>query len=259
MRNGKPVFLDATETYLGLGETAERIQGRQTLIENGDSYLLQNVPPASCDQNTASETRTFRLEGNELKGHVVQIWKGESKENLLTQLNDIKQEKQEKAMKQYLAEGMKDFEITNLQIGNINNYNADVKVSYDVVWKNALSNFDKDYYLEIDNRRYLKDFVVDTEKRKLPYWFSFKNHLLFQTEIAVPAGSKIASLPQPLSISEAGYSFKASYENAAGKIIYKNEITISKTDLQPADFERWNADIKKLSNFYNQQIVFTKN
>lgn len=257
MKNSKPVFLDATEKYLGYGETAERIQGRQTLIENGKSFLLEKVPVASCDQNTASENRTFTLDGNVLKGHVVQVWKGENKESLLTELNDIKQEKQENALKQFLAAGMKDFEISNLQITNINNYNSNVKVSYDVAWKNALSTFDKESYLEMDNRRFYQDFIIDTEKRKLPYWFSFKNHLIFETEIQIPDGKTVTTLPDALSIIEPGYSFKASYQNAGGKIVYKNEITINNTELQPSGFEKWNEDIKKLSNFYNQQIVFT--
>ena len=117
----------------------------------------------------------------------------------------------------------------------------------------------KESYLEMDNRRYYKDFIIDTEKRKLPYWFPFKNHLVFQTELQIPAGNKVASLPEALSVTEPGYSFKASYESVGGKVLYKNEIKIANTSLDPKDFEKWNADIKKLSNFYNQQIVFTKN
>src|SRR5204863_1728200 len=41
---GKKYFLDATETNIGFDEYAERIQGRQVLIENGDSYILERVP-----------------------------------------------------------------------------------------------------------------------------------------------------------------------------------------------------------------------
>lgn len=257
MKNGKPVFLDATEKYLGYGETAERIQGRQTLIENGKSFILEKVPVASSNQNTATETRVFNLEGDVLKGHVVQVWKGENKEMLLANLNDIKQEKQETALKQFLAAGMKDFEINNLQIINLNNYNSDAQVSYDVAWKNALSTFGKETYLELDNRRYYQDFIIDKEKRKLPYWFSFKNHLIFETEIKIPEGKTVTTLPDALSVDRPAYTFKASYQNIGGKILYKNEITLNKTELQPSDFDKWNADIKKLSNFYNQQIVFT--
>ncbi|MEI9945443.1 MAG: hypothetical protein WDN26_14655 [Chitinophagaceae bacterium] len=45
---GKKYFLDATETNIGFDEYAERIQGRQVLIENGDSYMLERVPPCSA-------------------------------------------------------------------------------------------------------------------------------------------------------------------------------------------------------------------
>jgi alpha-amylase/alpha-mannosidase (GH57 family) len=97
-------------------EIAERIQGRQTLIENGNQYLLEKVPVSTYLQNTATETRKFSIDGNDLKGHVVQTWKGENKEWLLSALNDIKIDKQENALKQYMADGNQNFEISNLKM-----------------------------------------------------------------------------------------------------------------------------------------------
>lgn len=41
MYKGKTYFLDATENYLGLEDYAERIQGRQILIEDGENIFLQ--------------------------------------------------------------------------------------------------------------------------------------------------------------------------------------------------------------------------
>ncbi|MEO6489675.1 MAG: hypothetical protein ABIO04_07015 [Ferruginibacter sp.] len=41
---GKTYFLDATENYIGLNEYAERIQGRQVLIVDGDKYIYTKVP-----------------------------------------------------------------------------------------------------------------------------------------------------------------------------------------------------------------------
>jgi hypothetical protein len=258
MNKGKPVFLDATEKYIGFGEIAERIQGRQTLIENGNQYLLERVPVATYLQNTATESRKFTIDGNNLKGHVVQIWKGENKEWLLDGLNDIKQDKQENALKQFLAEGKQNFEISNLKVDNLSNYNADLKVEYDVLWKNVLTSFDKDTYLDADNRRNLENFKIDTIKRKQPYWFSFKNNLIFETEIQIPAGKTISTLPEKLFIKQPGYSFNASYNNVAGKVLYKNEIILNQSEIKPGDFSQWNKDIEQLTNFYNQQIVFTQ-
>jgi hypothetical protein len=259
MKNGKPVYLDATEKYIGYGEIAERIQGRQTLVENGTAYLLERVPVETYQQNTATESRGFSIEGNNLKGHVIQVWKGENKEWMLSALNDIKNEKQEQALKEYLSEGKQNFEISNLKIDNLSNYNADLKVEYDVLWKDVLTSFDKDTYLEADNRRSFDNAEIDTAKRKLPYWFHFKNNIIFETEIQIPPGKTITTLPDKLSIRGPGYSFAASYSNSGGKIIYKNEIILNETELKPENFAQWNKDIKQLSNFYNQQLVLTQN
>ena len=258
MKNGKPVFLDATEKYIGFGEVAERIQGRQTLIENGKSFLLEKVPVETATQNTSTEYRKFSIDGNNLKGHVTQVWKGENKEWLLSELNDIKNEKQEEALTQFLSDGNKNYEISNLKIDNLSNYNADLKVEYDVIWKDVLAVFDNDCYLTIDNRRNFDNFQIDTLKRKLPYWFDYKNNMVFETEIKIPAGEKVSSLPQKLLVKEPGYTFNASYNNADGKLTYKNEITLNKAEIEPANFSKWDKDIKQLTDFYNQQIVITK-
>ncbi len=258
MNKGKPIYLDATEKYIGFGEIAERIQGRQTLIENGNLYLLEKVPTATAQQNTATESRKFTIDGNNLVGHVTQTWKGENKVWLLVGLNSIKQDKQENALKQFLSEGKTNFNISNLKIDNMSNYNADLKVEYDVIWKDILTTFDKDTYLDADNRRNLDNFKIDTIKRKLPYWFDFKNNLVFETEILLPAGKTISTMPEKLSIRQPGYSFNASYSSVSGKVIYKNEIILSQSEINPENFSQWNKDIDQLTNFYNQQIVITQ-
>ena len=56
----KLYFLDATETNIGFEEYAERIQGRQVLIENGDKYMLEHVPQTAYTQNTETETRVLQ-------------------------------------------------------------------------------------------------------------------------------------------------------------------------------------------------------
>jgi hypothetical protein len=258
MNNGKPVFLDATEKYIGLGEVAERIQGRQTLIEDGDKFLLTKVPVVDYHQNTANEKRVFSIEGTNLKGHVVQNWKGENKEGLLTALNSIKKDKQENALIQYLSEGNNNFEITGLKVNNLNDYNRDVNLEYDVNWKNALSQFGKDSYLEIDNRRKLEDLKVDTSTRKLPFWLYYKSHLVFETEINIPETEKISNLPEALAINRPGYSFTGNYVVKGSRLNYKVEIVLQKAEIRPEEFAQWNKDISQLKDFYNQQIVLTK-
>ena len=258
MYKGKPVFLDATEKYIGFGEVAERIQGRQTLVENGKDFLLEKVPVAAPVQNTSSETRKFVIEGTNLKGKVVQIWRGENKVWLLSALNNIRQDKQENALKEFLSEGKRNYVISNLAVNNLSDYNADLRVEYDVLWKDAVTVFGEEWYLDLDNRRDYESFRIDTTKRKLPYWFQFKNNLVFETELQLPPGVSVASLPEHLSVRQQGYSFTATYSNAADRLRYRREIQLAQTELKPAGFSQWNRDIQSLINFYDQQVILQK-
>jgi transglutaminase-like putative cysteine protease len=258
MNGGKPVYLDATEKYIGFGEVAERIQGRQTLIEDGNNYIVGKVPVTDYLQNTAYEKRQLSVDGSSLKGHIVQGWKGENKVWLLTALNSIKQDKQENALRQFLSEGKNNFEISDMKVANLNDYNKDLNIEYNINWKNVLSEFGDDTYVEIDNRRNMENFKIDTSARKLPYWFYFKNHLVFETELRIPEGKKPVELPAVLAIKRPGYSFSGSYTANGSNLSYKCEIILHQSELKPEQFPQWNKDIEQLKNFYNQQIVLKK-
>jgi hypothetical protein len=258
MNKGTPVYLDATEKYIGMGEVAERIQGRPTLIEDGADFILGKVPVANYQQNTSVEKRKLSLDGAVLKGHITQAWKGENKEMLLSGLNSIRQDKQETALTNYLSRGKNDFAISALKVANLSDYNKDINIEYDVTWKNAVTDFNQETYIEIDNRRSFEGLKIDTAKRKLPYWFFFKNHLVFETELTLPADKKVETLPESLTIQQPGYTFSGSYKANGTGLSYRCEIILKESQLKPEQFGQWNKDIDQLKNFYNQQVVLTK-
>lgn len=255
---GKTYFLDPTEKYIGFGELAERIQGRQILIENGDQYLLQTIPTQTPQQNTSYEKRVLRIQGNDLVGKVYQTWKGENKEWLLSHLLEMKKEKQDEALRKYLAEGNQNYQISNLKILNLDNYNADLKIEYDLLFKEAAVTFDKEVYLDVDNRKDYAQFNVDVAKRKLPYQFSYKNHTIFETEIQLPEGTKVGALPPPVNVEKPAYSMVGAWKSEGNKVTYRREIQLRKTALPQDQFTEWNEAVTKLNEFYNHQLTLTK-
>jgi hypothetical protein len=254
---GKTWFLDATEKYIGFGENAERIQGRQVLIESGDKYLLQRIPIADPLQNTSFEKRTLAINGTSLVGKVVQTWKGEGKEWLLTGLHETKKEKQEDALRHFLSGGNANYQITNLKVLNLNNYNDDLKIEYDLMFKDAVTAFDKELYLDVDNRKDFSQFTIDTVKRKLPLQFPYKNHIVFETEIQLPVKAKVGTLPTALQVENPGYLLQGSWTSAPNKIMYRKEIELKKVLLKKDQFVTWNHDVEKLNQFYNNQLTIS--
>ena len=124
-----------------------------------------------------------------------------------------------------------------------------------MLWKNVLTSFDKESYLDIDNRRSLDNFQLDADRRKLAYLFDFKDNIIFETELELPANKTINSVPAAVNIKKSGYHFLANYSVSGNKLVYRNEITLLTTEIKPTDFSDWNKDVEQLTNFYKQQVV----
>ena len=257
MYKGKTYFLDATENYLGLNDYAERIQGRQILIEDGDKYILTHVPEETYTQNLDSEKRALTINGNDLTGTVDEEWKGEEKEYILYQLNYIRKDKSQDALKKYLADGNSDYNITGLKTSDLDNIDGDLTANYAVTQTNAVSSFNKEYYVDLDFKKEFNNSNFDTSKRKLDYIFSFKTNIERITELTIPQGYKISSVPPDLSVKNASYDFSITYTQQPNKIIYRKNIILKNTHLAKTSFTQWNDDIAKLTDSYNQQLVLT--
>jgi len=173
---GKTFFLDATENYLGLNDYAERIQGREVLIEDNEKYILTHVPAQTYSQNLDSEKRILSLSGTNLTGTASNEWKGEEKENILYQLNNTRKDKSEETLKKYLADDNADYKISDLVTSDINNIDGDLTATYAVTHSNAVSSFGKDYYIDLDFKKELNVSDFDSS-RELDFVFPYKTHL----------------------------------------------------------------------------------
>jgi hypothetical protein len=254
---GKTYFLDATETYIGFNEYAERIQNRQVLIEDGDKYILTRVPATTVTQNLDREKRILAINGNDLQGTAEHLWKGEEKENVLGNLNDTKIDKAGEAFNKYLSNHNHDYVINNLVTSDVTDIDNDLKANYTVSFKNGVSHFGKDYYVDMDFRKEFTGSNIDTAERANDYWFYYKMNIARETELTIPTGYKVSSLPNGLSVQNDNYEFNIQYSNQGNKVLYKKTIVFKDPHLAKAKFVQWNNDIAKLTETYNQQLVLT--
>ena len=252
---GKTIYLDATETYLGINEYAERIQGRQVLMEDGEKYILNRVPVAAPSQNFDYETSNLTIQGNDLAGNVTHLWKGEDKEEVLTGLNSVKKEKLEDGMKRFLSNDNSDFVITDLKLSSTDNPDKDLTATYNLDHKNAVSVFSKAYYVDLDPEKELINSAIKIGERKNDYWFEHKMHLSKETKLALPPNYKVTAIPKPLNINSPDYEFHIEYSLTEDKLMYKKSILIKNTHLGTSKFEQWNKDIDQLAKTYNQNII----
>jgi len=255
---GKTYFLDATETNIGFDEYAERIQGREALVEDGANYKLVHVPTTMNLQNAESETRVLQIDGTSFKGTATQTYSGESKEYLLSGIESVKKDKLETAIHNYLNDGKKDYEISDLVMTNSKPDEGKMTLKYNLVHKNAVSVFGNEIYVDLDFRKSYSGFKIDTAKRKLDYLFPFKFNDITETTLQVPDGYQAQSLPASYIVQHPVFDIKVSYTKQPGKIIYRKEINVKQALLKKQYFSDWNKAMDGLNDFYNNQLTLSK-
>ncbi|WP_438962155.1 transglutaminase-like domain-containing protein [Nonlabens sp.] len=257
MIDGKPIFIDGTEKFNSFGTFATRIQGKQALIENGDSYILERVPQANPEFNKEVYRATFKIDGNDLIGKMNKELTGEQASSFLYGFTGMEQNKREETMLKVLTDGNDNAVVQNVSNFDPTDRDAALKLNYDIKVSNAVSSFDNSLYLELDPVRYLANWTME-EDRKNSYKMRNTRVEYKNITLDLPAGYSIESLPKGISIDNKLLKVDAHYSFKGSKIDYSSQIKIKSRLIKKSEFALWNAAIEKIKNFYDEQIVLKK-
>ncbi|MDJ1484168.1 transglutaminase domain-containing protein [Cytophagaceae bacterium YF14B1] len=253
----KKYFLDATEKFIAFQDNAERIQGRQVLIENGDKYLLERVPEFSKDRNLVKTQQVIRLDGTSLIGNCVTEFNGEMKTGIQNLLHESSSSQKSTTLEKVMSQGDKNITIQKLDHSNLTIRETPLKVTYDFVARNQVSSFDNELYVNLDLDQLYADFIIKPERVSE---VSFDEKVLRSSAVRfqIPTGYKLTHLPASLEKKHGAFSFKLRFLEKDGEIYYEKELSIDKGIIHKQDFTAWNDSVKELKKVYNDKIVFTK-
>ena len=250
---GKEYILDATEKYNPFGFYAERIQGKQILIENGQDYLIKNVPVLSIDDYLQENNVQFSIENGQLKGNGSLKLDGEYKKDIFNIMEAVDSERKDLFFRNVVSGNAEPDAFT---IASQDEVNRDLpfSISYEVLLKEHMNSFGKELYVDLD---FEKDFgtLKMEEERKIPYDFGRKINNATQTTLEIPSGYQVEYLPPALILDNELFSFHLKFEKSNGKITYTKQLKVYKSILPVTAFEEWNGAVKKIKEFYNDQII----
>lgn len=256
MLDGKTIYLDATEKYNSFGEYANRIQGKQVLIENGDKYLLNNVPETTADSNLVVTNYNVTINGEDLKAVVSKNFKGESRAELLNYLNSIKTNHKEDFINYYLNEGSNNIKVRDIKTSDIEDRDIDVIMNYKAHYKGNVSSFDGIVYIDLDFDKELSKFTI--ENRFTDYVFPYKRSINTTTTLNIPEGYKVDQLPKNFSVDKDNYKLSLTFKQEGNTITYKKYFSIKNGVIEATDFKDWNTSISSIKAIYDEQIILSK-
>ncbi len=258
MIGGKEYYLDGTEKYIPFGDYAWRIQGKEVLIGKGDKYEVKKVPLMDIEKSKLLTQTSFQLKDNVLKGHVKATLTGEQRTRFHQYYHDLPTHDKKKVIQRFLEFGNKNLVVTNVKTSDLNNREIPVVVEGDIDLTNYIITEDKDIYLGIDFfPEDLRGLIPDKDRQQ-DYALSSGYISQDETELILPAGYKVASLPAPIDEKNADYAVTAAYSSKDNKISFKKTLSFPTGRIRKADFENWKKFADKLKDFNSTLILIKK-
>ncbi len=256
IKDNKTIFLDGTEKFNAFGEYANRIQGKQALIEDGDNFIIETVPNATPKDNLEKLSYNLQLSDERLTGNASKIYFGESRTYLLHYFNTLDNTEKDEYIEWYLSGGDRNIKISNVLTSNLSDRDLQLDISYNLAIDNAVSSFDDEIYVNID---FDKEFAnYDFSERKTDFLFNFKRTLNSTTTIEIPSSYTVSYLPENIAIKNDAYEFTVNFKYENNRITYSKEFTIFNTKINVSNFEEWDNFNSKLTGIYNEQIILIK-
>ncbi|MEO1051198.1 MAG: transglutaminase-like domain-containing protein [Bacteroidota bacterium] len=251
--NGKYLHLDATEKHHSIEDYAERLQGKQVLVEDGDSFVIDKIPTEPLEKYLEEIQVQYEINDNQLTASVIESIDGEFRKILHNVYEAIPKDKTERFYKTIAAGNLEraDIELLN---DPILERDSVLKLDYRVAMKNHLNKFGDEVYIDLDYKKDLIGRKIEKE-REVPYKFDSKIYRRLQGSLTVPEGLAVQHIPDALEIKSDYFEFKMHYQVNGDKIDYSKEMKITKTYLPVDKFELWNDAIEDINKFYNDQII----
>jgi hypothetical protein len=258
MIGGKEYYLDGTEKYVPFGDYAWRIQGKEVLIGKGDKYEVKKIPVADKEKNKILTQTTFQLKDNVLKGHVKATLTGEQRTNFHQYYHELPNDDKKKMIQRFLEFGNKNLVVSNVKTSDLNNREIPVVVEGDIDLSNYVITEDKEIYLGIDF--YPEDLrgLQPEKNRQQDYALHSSYVAVDETELILPTGYKVVSVPVSINEKADDYEISGSYTTKENKVTFKKTLAFNNGRIRKADFENWKAFSRKLKDFNSNLILIKK-
>jgi len=255
--NGKKYFLDGTEEHIALNDYAQRIQGKQVLIEDGKNFILERIPEFPAQRNKESKITKMAITEDKLAGTSTIEYNGESKIVVQDIFSSIRKDNKNDALTSWLKNSNDNVEVSNIKYPDFTDRQKPLQLTFDFKANNQLTKAGNELYIVMDWDKEFSDDEMPSD-RKNDYEFDQKYFYTVQNELTIPAGYKVEYLPAAFKKTTPDYSFEGVYINNGKSVIYKKTIVVNKPILKKSEFAAWNTFITDINKFYNDQVVLTK-
>lgn len=259
--DGQYIFLDGTEKYGEFADVAERLQGRQAMIENGDEFEIVELPVFSHERNQELTNYSYEISGDDLAGRMNYTVQGEGKVRMLNRYHSISTKNISEAKERFFSKGDANMSVSLVDVPDLNDREKDVDWTVDFRLKNRISKFGSELYLDWDiYKTYIGWHYEEDDLDKLKGGFDFNSKVsdLENYSIAAVPGFRVKELPNDLVVEDESFTIKVDFDmDADGAVTIVKEVIIPNGLIPNGKLSKWNDALDRLKKeAYDMPIVY---
>ncbi|WNJ19575.1 transglutaminase domain-containing protein [Pontibacter sp. G13] len=254
---GERLFLDPTERYLAYGRYADRIQGQDVLIEDGDTFEIDRIPVVFAESNTERWNMNLRIQGNAFIGEGTWELRGECQSDLLWGLEDIAKRDVPKVLEEAMKMGNENSFIDSLQYSSLSPHADELAVTYSSTFPSRVHQFGEDLILDLHFRSPYTEDTMEAE-RWADWQIDFPTKRTFEIVLDLPEGYMIKHLPEPVHASGDNFSIICLFSESDNQLILRQEYLFEQNHLPASIHQTWNDLVDQLNAFAHQQVILTR-
>ncbi len=247
------LWLDGTAEYSGARELPLEDQGATavTISSNGDA-TVRHIPLTTAEDNFTHRTLRAELKRDgtiEFSGET--YTRGENAPGLRREYEVA--ERQRDAVRQPLAEVFPTVRLDRVEVQGASDLEKDVHVSF----RGVLDSFAGKTTVVLNNswmaRKYLSTLAplgLRTQDLLLPAQWETEEELHF----ALPAGAKVAALPQDTHIETAFGSSNLTYQQRGREIVVRNHVQLRSIRVTPDEYAAFRDFCSRTERAFRQEI-----
>ncbi|NNC81933.1 MAG: transglutaminase domain-containing protein [Flavobacteriales bacterium] len=261
--DGSYLFLDGTEKFITLDDVAERIQGRPVMIENGNSYILAEVPSFTHHRNKELLEINYAIAENKLTGQFNYSVTGEGKVRMMNRYADVPSKDRSEAQRLFFSRGLTDIHIGEGEYTDLKERTEEIAWSASFEAKNRVNQFGDELYLDWDiYRSYARSRFKEEDMDDIKGDLNFRSKVfdIERYRIEPIEGFKLKDLPEDFSVDEKHFKLEIGFKaNDDGSIEIEKKVIIPHASIPNDDLHEWNETIERLEEeVYDRPIIYEK-
>ena len=256
---GDTLFLDPTTHYLPLGAMPDALQGREAMVEQGDSCLLLAVPTLPPSASTDSLHYDISIDRQQLNIRAAASWSGSLKELALRSYDQQASPDKGEWRERWLRLGGKGRKAARsewtMTAADSLQAAAWARLTGTLTDEGAVTTAGGECYVGLHPGGDPICTPIDTAKRVNDAELPFRCRIVREARLALPQGYRVKWLPERFDLTLPQGTLHCSFSQAGGEVVFRKVADISDKHIRHADIAQWNDALRRWNDAANQQII----